>query len=173
MSAFGDKPFGLSDVKLTSIDGGTQKDLPAARVLTWSERLRTGEMTGDDSLLAVVALSEAVEWSLESGGISLDAYALMTGRTATTAGTSPSQTATLAGDAAEHYPYFKIYGKSIADDAIADIHVKLNKCKLQSIEGNFSEGEFFVTSCTGLAVTNGTSIYEFVQNETATTLPTS
>lgn len=172
--SFGDKPFGLNDVKLTSIDGGTQVDLPASRQLSWSERLRTGEMTGDDSLLAVVAISEAVEWSLESGGISLEAYALMTGRTASSAGTSPSQTVTLTGDAAEYYPYFKIYGKSVGDDSTDDIHVKLFKAKLQSIEGRFQEGEFFVTSCSGIAVDDGANgIYEFVQNETAAALPTS
>jgi len=170
--SYGDKPFGLSDVKLTDITGTTQVDLPASRVLTFRERVRSGEMTGDDSLLAVVSISEAVEWSLESGGISLDAYALITGRSVVTSGTSPNQTSTLQGDAAEHYPYFKIYGKSVSDDALSDIHCKLNKAKVMSIEGRFAEGEFFVTSCSGLAVDDGSDgIYQFVQHETAATLP--
>lgn len=172
--SYGHRPFGLQDVKLTNIAGSTQVDLPASRILTFSERFRTGELTGDDSLLATVAITEAVEWSLEAGGISLDAYALMTGRSTSTAGTSPSRTTTVTGDAAEHMPYFKIYGKSVGDDAVADIHVKLLKCKLSSLEGRFAEGEFFVTSCTGFGVDDGTTgIWQFVQNEAATTLPTS
>ena len=169
---YGDKPFGLVDVKLTDITGTTQVDLPASRVLSFRERVRSGEMTGDDSLLAVVSISEAVEWTLESGGISLDAYALITGRSAATSGTSPNRTTTLQGDAAEHYPYFKVYGRSMGDDATSDIHCLLNKVKVTGLEGRFAEGEFFVTSCNGLAVDDGSNgIYQFVQHETAEALP--
>jgi len=168
---YGDKPFGLRDVKLTNIAGDTQVDLPASRTLSFSERIRSGEMTGDDSLVAVVAFAEAVEWSLESGGISLEAYALLTGRTALEAGTTPNQTMTLTGSAGDVFPYIKIYGKSLGegDD---DIHCKLFKAKVTSLEGSFGEGEFFVTSCSGIAVDDGSNgIYDFVQNETAADLP--
>ena len=171
--AFGDKPFGLRDVKLTPIGSGSQVDLPSSRTLKFSERVTSGELKGDDKLAAVVAYSEAVEWSLEAGGISLEAYALMTGRTATTAGTSPNQTTTLTGNAQDSFPYFKIYGKSVGDGS-DDIHVKLFKCKLTSIEGTFQGDEFFVTSAEGIAVDDGTNgLFEFVQNETATSLPSS
>lgn len=168
---YGDKPFGLRDVKLTDIGGTTQVDLPAARTLKFSERVRSGELTGDDALKAVVAFAEALEWSLESGGISLEAYALITGRTATEAGTTPNQTNTLTGQAGDVFPYFKVYGKSIGDGA-DDVHVKLYKCKLTSIEGTFGEGEFFVKSASGVAVDDETNgIWDIVQNETATDLP--
>lgn len=168
---YGDKPFGLRDVKITNIAGDAQVDLPASRTLSFSERIRSGELTGDDSLVAVVAFAEAVEWSLEAGGISLEAYALLTGRTATEAGTTPNQTMTLAGEAGDTFPYIKIYGKSLGegDD---DIHCKIFKAKVTSLEGSFGEGEFFVTSCSGVAVDDGTDgIFEFVQNETAADLP--
>ena len=171
--SFGDKPFGLRDVKLTSIDGTVQVDLPASRTLKFSERIRSGELTGDDSVVAVVAFAEAVEWELEAGGISLEAYALMTGRTATAAGTTPNQTVTLTGSAGDAFPYFKIYGKAIGEGS-DDIHCKIFKAKVTKIEGTFQEGEFFVTSCSGIAVDDGTNgIFEFVQNETAADLPSS
>lgn len=173
MSDYGDKPFGLRDIKLTNIGGTTQVDLPAARSMSFSERVRSGELTGDDAVKAVVAFSEAVEWELEGGGISLEVYALITGRTATESGSTPNQTNTLVGSAGDSFPYFKIYGKSLGegDD---DIHCKIFKAKVTSIEGDFAEGEFFVTSCSGVAIDDDSNgIFEFVQNETAASLPES
>jgi len=171
VDTFGHEPFGLRDVKLTNIAGDTQVDLPAARTLKFGERIRSGELSGDDSLKAVVAFAEAVEWSLEAGGISLEAYALITGRTPTDSGSTPSQTKTLVGSAGDVFPYIKIYGQALGSGA-DDIHCKLFKAKVTSIEGTFGEGEFFVTSCSGIAVDDGvTGIYEFVENETSSTLP--
>lgn len=174
MSDYGDKPFGLRDLKITNIGGTTQVDLPRAMTLTFKEMLTTGTLRGDDAIAAVVSISDGLEWELEAGGIDIDAYALMTGRTATEAGTTPNQTNTLTGSAGDVMPYFKIYGKSVGDGA-DDIHVKLWKCKLTSpIEGQFADGQFFVTKASGIAIDDGSNgIYDLVQNETATTLPTS
>ncbi len=171
MSDYGDKPFGLRDIKLTNIGETSQVDLPASQTLSFGERVVSGELTGDDALKAVVAFAEALEWSLEAGGISLEAYALMTGRTNTESGSTPNQTNTLTGSAGDVFPYFQIYGKSIGegDD---DIHVKLFKCKLTSIEGSFAQGEFWITSASGVSVDDGSNgIWDIVQNETATALP--
>ena len=168
------KPFGLSDLKVTNIGGTTQVDLPAAMKLTFKERLKTGEMTGDDSLQAVASFLEALEWELEAGGISLEAWAIMTGRTLVTAGTSPDETKTLTASAAERMPYFKIYGKSLGD-GIDDVHVLLYKCKItDGIEGTLEGGEFVTTGVKGIAVDDGTNgIYDVVIDETAAAVPSS
>lgn len=172
---YGDKPFGLRDVKLTNIAGTTQVDLPAAMTFSFKERLVTGEMKGDDVLMSVVTFPEGVEWEIEAGGISLEAWALMTGRTLTASGTTPTRTNTYAMSGGQCYPYFKVYGKAVGDDCASDIHAKLVKCKLTSpLEGSFKNGEFFMTKASGLAVPNDSNLIgEIVQNETATTLPTS
>lgn len=174
MAGFGDKPFGLRDIKLTNAAGTTQVDLPSAMKMTFRERLTSGEMRGDDVTKSVVAITDALEWELEAGGISLEAYALMSGRTVSSAGTTPNRTVTLTGVAGDNYPYFKIYGKSVGDIGTDDIHVLILKAKLTSpIEGEFSDTNFFVTKCGGVAIDNGTKIFDIVQNETAATLPTS
>lgn len=167
------KPFGIRDIKITNLAGTTQVDLPNAQTMTFTERLTTGEMRGDDATQAVVAFTDALEWELEAGGISLEAYALMTGRTITLSGTTPNQVNTLAGNAGDVYPYFKIYGKSQGDGA-DDIHVKILKAKLTGgFEGEFKDGEFWVTKCSGIAVDPGAgNLFEIIQNESATTLPT-
>ena len=167
------KPFGLSDVKLTST-AGTQVDLPSAQTLMFRETVVSGELRGDDSLQAVVAISEGLEWELSAGGISPTAYALMTGRTVANAGTTPNQTQTLTAQAEASFPYFKIYGKSVGDSG-DDVHVKIFKAKLtEPIEGTFENGEFFVTSCKGIGIDAGSDgVFVVVWNETATTLPVS
>ena len=175
MAGFGDKPFGLRDLKVTNIGGTSQVDLPSSLTLTFKERLTQGEMRGDDATQSVVAITDAVEWSIEAGGISLEALAIMTGRTATAAGTTPNRTVTMSANAGDNMPYFKIYGKSVGDVSTDDIHVKLNKCKLTSgIEGEFKDGSFFMTKCSGIAIDPGAgAIYDIVQNATAANLPTS
>ncbi|MGE0278189.1 MAG: hypothetical protein AB7R40_22565 [Nitrospiraceae bacterium] len=175
MAGYGDKPFGLRDLKVTNIGGSTQVDLPNGLTLTFKEVLTQGSLRGDDALAAVVAITDSAEWSIEAGGISLEALAIMTGRTNTAAGTTPNRTLTMAANAGDNMPYFKIYGKSVGDVSTDDIHVKLNKVKLTSgIEGEFKDGGFFMTKCSGIAIDPGAgAIYEIVQNETAATLPTS
>jgi hypothetical protein len=164
--------FGLSDVKLTPLPSGSQVDLPAGRVVSFRERTKTAELSGDDSLQAVVSFADVVEWELEAGGISLEAYALMSGRTVVTSGSTPNEEASLPGEAAQAFPYFKMYGRSLGDGS-DDVHVKLLKCKVSGgLEGSFQDGQFFVKRCRGIAVDNGTTgIWEIVQHETAMGLP--
>jgi len=172
--AYGDKPFGLSDLKITNLAGTTQVDLPAAQMLTFKERIVSGELRGDDILQAVVAISEAAEWELEAGGISLEAWAVMTGHTQAETGTTPNAVNTYTITAGAYYPYFKVYGKMVGDDSVSDVHVLLKKCKLTTpIEGEFKDKEFWITKCGGVAITDGTDIAEIIQNETADDLPTS
>ena len=171
---YGDKPYGLRDVKLTNLAGTVQEDLPVARVLQFNERLKSGELEGDDALVSVVAFAQAIEWSLEAGGISLDAYGLLTGRTPVVAGASPAETTTLTGSAGDIMPYIKIYGKVISEDADTDLHVKIWKAKTMKVEGQFQNGEFFMTKCNGIGVDDGSNgIWDLVQNESSSDLPTS
>jgi len=174
MSDFGEKPFGIYDIKLTNSGGTVQVDLPYAQTLTIKERVVSGEMRGDGKTVAVVSEVDALEASLEAGGISLEAYALMTGRTMTTSGTTPSRKNTLNGDGAERFPYFKIYGKSLGDGS-DDVHVKLYKCKLtEGLEGSLKDGEFLMSKVGSIiCIDDGVNgIWDIVQNETAATLPT-
>ncbi len=167
------RAFGLRDIKLTPLPSGTQVDLPYAMTMTFKEVLTQGELRGDDATVAINAFTDKCEWELEAGAISLEAWALITGRSITLTGTTPNQINTYSGKAGDAYPYFKIYGKSLGDVA-DDVHVKILKAKCTGgIEGEFKDGQFWMTKCSGVAVDNGTAIFQVVQNETATTLPSS
>jgi len=167
------RAFGLRDIKLTPLPSGTQVDLPYAMTMTFKEVLTQGELRGDDATQAINAFTDKCEWELEAGAISLEAWALITGRSITLSGTTPNQVNTYAAAAGDAYPYFKIYGKSLGDSA-DDVHVKILKAKCTGgLEGEFKDAQFWVTKCSGVAITNGTAIFQVVQNETATNLPTS
>lgn len=167
------KPFGLRQVTLVPLPSGTAVALSAAQTLSFKEALTSGELRGNDATQAIAAIVDKVEWSLEAGGISFDAIKVLTGRTITAAGTTPNQKNTILARAGDTYPYFKIYGKVINDDG-SDIHVLIYKAKLtDGLEGEWKDGEFFIQSASGIAIDDGSKMFEMVHNETATTVPAS
>lgn len=169
MAGFGDKPYGLREIRL--VRDGTVVVMPVARKLGFSERIQSDELRGDDRLAALVGFAEGVEWELEAGGISLESLAVMTGRSALSSGTGQNRKLRINGKGGQGFPYFQIFGKSVGD-AGDDIHVKLGACKLTELSGEFSDGGFLVTDCSGIAVDDGSGIYQFVQNETAKSINT-
>lgn len=171
--SYGDKPFGLRDIKVTNITGTVQADLPAAQQMDFRPRMNSAEFRGDDRVQAVVSFMEALEWGLQAGGISLAALAIITGETVATTGSTPNEVSTLTLSGGDVMPYFKIYGKSIGDGT-DDVHIKLWKCKVTQLEGTFQDGQFFITNCQGVAIDDGTNgVADVVQNETAANLPSS
>jgi len=172
---YGDKPYALEEVILTNMAGTVQVTLPVQQKLKFSILVKSGELENAyGELQALAARAVGVEWELEHGGISLEAIALMNGGTVVTAGATPNETKTLSGTIGTSFPYFKVYGKSLGD-GIDDVHVKLGKCKLmEAIEGEFGNGEFFVTSCKGKGMKDASGkAFDIVQNETASDLPSS
>lgn len=166
------KPYGLSDIKLTSFDGVTQVDLPAATKLSFKERIKSAEGAGDDKLSVVVSVREAIEWELEATGLPLEALALMYGISTSTSGTTPDQIKTLNAAGAVRLPYFKIYGKSLGegDD---DVHCIIYKAKItEGLDAPLSYGELQKGTIKGIGIDDDTNgIFDWVQNETAAALP--
>lgn len=165
-------PYGLRHIRLFPLSGSFV-DLPAPRTMTFKEQTNNNELRGGDVVVASVTFAEAVELELEAGGIALDAYALMTGRTLTNAGTTPNRTSTMTATAGDSFPYFRIYGRAITD--AGDIWARFYRVQVTSIEGEFKGDEFFITKCSLKAIQDSGSanIFQFVRNETATALPTS
>lgn len=173
--SFGQKPFGLRQIKLENIAGDVVVSLPSAMTMQFSERVTTGEMRGNDRTQAAVSIADALEWSLESGGISLEAWALMTGRQAVESGSTPNKQKTLTAKAGDRFPYFKIYGKMVGDEGNDDVWVVIYKAKLtEAPNGSFQDASFFNTACGGIAlgdVENDDQIWDIIQHETTQELP--
>lgn len=173
-------PYGLRDIKLTPYTDAEGKtlaessiDLPNARTFSFAEAEEFTELRGDDKVVASRGQGASVDWDLESGGLPFEAFKAMAGGTITTTGTTPAQKKVLAKKTTDARPYFKIEGKAISDSG-GDVHCVLDRCKATGeLSGEFTDGEFFLTAASGIAMGSLITgredlLYEFVQNETAT-----
>lgn len=173
-------PYGLREVEVTPIDAagelGTAVKLPNAQTFSFEEAEEFAELRGDDRLIAVRGSGPTVNWSLEAGGVSLDAWKVLTGGAVESDGTTPAETKTLTKLASDTRPYFRVRGRAISDSG-GDIECVLPRCRVTgNLSGEFSDGEFFITECDGQAMADPTAaegsdiVYEFIQKETAAAL---
>jgi hypothetical protein len=173
-------PFGLRDVKVRSLgaDGatpGTAVDFPIARVFKFSETEDSTVLRGDDADQASHGSGPTLDWELENGGLSMEAYAIIAGGTVTSSGTTPNQVKTYKKLNTDSRPYFKVEGQSINDNG-GDTHGIVFRAKANAaIEGSFQDKEFWVTNAKGRGFGSLESgkvgeVYDFVQNETATAI---
>lgn len=170
-------PYGLRDTKVTpyTTDANTtlatSVDAPNARTLSFSEAEDFEELRGDDKVIAIRGKGATVEWEMENGGISLAAYKAMAGGTIATTGVTPAQVTTFTKKVTDQRPYFKSEGQAISDNG-GDFHAVLYRARASdSLEGELSDGSFWLTSASGAALpallTGKVDVlYEFVLNET-------
>jgi hypothetical protein len=163
---------GLREITVKGATGAPVK-FPAAMTLTFKEVLTSGELRGNDVVVANVSFTDKVEWSVENGGISLEALSVMTGRAITLSGTGAAEVNTMSIKAGDAMPYFELRGRALSDNG-GDLHSVMYKCKLaDGFEGEMKDGEFYIQSCSGVALgrDSDNKIMDIVQNETATALP--
>lgn len=176
-------PYGIRDCKLTrytdasgTILDTTSVDLPYMQTFSFSETEEFQELRGDDRVVATRGQGSVVEWELESGGIDLAAWEILTGGTVAESGLTPNRVWTIRKRSTATRPYFRIEGKSVSDSG-GDLHATVYRCRsTDSVEGEFADGEFFITSASGqgLPILDDANdlIYEFRVNETAANIPT-
>lgn len=171
-------PYGLRDVRLTPYTDaaatvlGTPVDLPNARTLSFTASEEFTELRGDDKVVTTVGHGEAVAWSLESGGISLEAFKVLSGATIVETGTTPAQKKSLKKKVTDIRPWFQIEGQIISNSG-GDFHAVIFKCKATgNLGGSFGDSTFLLTSASGVGLPSTKtgdldSLYELIQNETA------
>lgn len=173
-------PYGLRDVKITPYTNASATtlaaqsiDLPNARTFSFSEAEEFTEMRGDDKVVTTRGSGASVDWDLESGGLSFEALKALVGGTITESGVAPNTVKTFTKKVTDSRPFFQIEGQSISDSG-GDVHCVLPRCRVTgNVEGEFSDQTFFLTSGSGVALPSLVSgetdtLYEFIQNETAT-----
>ncbi|WNO27798.1 major tail protein [Microbacterium phage Huwbert] len=171
-------PFGLRQVKLVPLKADGTEDtakavfLPASRTFSFSENEDFETLEGDDRTIASHGAGPKVEWELEGGGISLAAWAVLSGGSTATSGTTPAAVKTYTKLNTESRPYFNVYGRAISDNG-GDFEAKVFRCKADSsIEGSMENGSFQLTSASGTGYGNDTDgkLYTFTHRETAVPL---
>lgn len=169
---FGEKPFGLRGI-LIKKGAAAAIALPVARKMTFTPIVQTGELRGDDVIAENFSSLEGMDIDLEAGGISIDAWATLTGQAIPAAtGVAPNQKWTVTSTGGDVYPYVKIGGQVRASDGGA-IEVIFYKCQVTSIQGAFNNGEFVVTTLKMKAIPDSgvsNKIYDIISYQTAVAL---
>lgn len=175
-------PYGIRDCKLTpytdaagTVLGETSIDLPNMQTFSFSETEEFQELRGDDRVVTTRGQGAQVEWSLEAGGVDIRVWAILTGGSVTESGATPNRVVTARKRSSDNRPFFRLEGQAISDSG-GDVHAVVYRCRANSnIEGSFSDGEFFITSASGLGLPlmdeDFDLLYDFVQNETKTSIP--
>lgn len=177
-------PYGLRDVKLIKYPtlaattfGSTLVDLPVARTFSFNDTEEFEELRGDDTLVTSHGQGATVEWELESGGISFEAYAILAGGTITESGIAPNQVKRFRKKYTDQRPFFIAIGLAISDSG-GDFQAIVWRCRAtDDLEGELSDGEFFIPAAAGTGfgcLVSGMvagaevldSVYDFVQRET-------
>jgi len=170
--AFGSQPFGLRELRVQALTtGATTVPLPNISTLSLNPQFISGELSGDDQIVALGSIISSAEWSLEAGGLSMDAYAVMFGQTATETGTTPNRVSRLRYLGAQDLPYFRIIGRAL-DATAGDLLITINRAKINSHDGGFSYGEFYMTSADGIALADSTGqIYTYSARQARAAIP--
>jgi hypothetical protein len=173
----------MRDVKLTrytdssgSILDTLSLDLPNMQTFAFSEKEEFQELRGDDKVIAIRGKGANVDWTLEAGGVSFPVWEILSGGHVTLQGITPNRIWTLRKKSSDARPYFRAEGQAISDSG-GDMHAVVYRCRANdTVEGSFADGEFFITSAKGqglpLLTADFDLLYDFVQNETATPIPT-
>lgn len=174
-------PYGIRDGKLTPYTDaqGTvldteSIDLPNMQKLSFSESEEFAELRGDDRLITTRGKGAQVDWSLEAGGISVKAWAIMSGGSVIESGLTPNRKIILRKKATDTRPFFRIDGRIVSDSG-GDVHVRIYRCRCNdTIQGDFADGEFFVTSASGVGLPllddQNDLLYDIIRHESSTVL---
>lgn len=172
-------PYGMRDLKITpyaDLAGSELSsevvDLPNMQTFSFSESEEFQELRGDDRVVAIRGSGAVVEWELEAGGYKMRVWEIMTGGVVVQTGVAPNRSWRLDKRSSDSRGYFKIEGQIISDSG-GDFHAVVYRCRCnESIEGEFADGEFFITTSSGqgLPILDDVNdlLYSLIINETAT-----
>lgn len=175
-------PYGIRDIRLTPYTDlsatvlGTPVDLPYAQTLKFAEAEDFDNLRGDDQLITTHGQGPTGTWELGAGGISLEAVAVISGAVLVTSGAAPAGVKTLSKNTSAVRPWFQVEGQAISDSG-GDMHAVLFRCRMSdTMDGEFSDGSFFITSCKGIFLGSNVAgsegdLWSYIQNQVAVPIP--
>lgn len=152
-------PYGVRDIKLTQYTdavgttlNASSVDLPYIQTLNFTEAEEFQELRGDDKLITTRGRGSQVNWSLESGGLPVSAWAVITGGSIVQTGLAPNRVSELRKKATSNRPFFRIDGRVISDTG-GDVLVRIYRCRATGdIQANFQNGEFATSQISGVGL---------------------
>lgn len=169
-------PFNLTDCKvaLWSSEGsfGAAEDVAAITSFEVTADVVSGMLEGDGGVVANASFSQRATGSLTFGGIPIDMWAIISGSTKKSGGSTPNRYESIPlVQVGQCYPYFAICGRSTTENCASDVHVWIPKAKIESIGTvTLAKGAFVQANIEFMAISDGTTYeaVEWVTHETAT-----
>ncbi len=157
-----------------SVLGDTSYRMPIARKFAFAETVESKGLDGDDK--ASVAEEETgarVEGSLESGGLDLMTFSIITGGQLIESGIEPNVKRTVKKRGSDRRGYFRVEGQSLSGSS--DSITRVFRCKANGkISADMAYGEFVMPAIdikgTPLPFDDADWLWEVEYNETKTTL---
>lgn len=175
-------PYGLRQLMLTpytdaqgTVLGSTSYPLPVAMTLGFSETEQYDELRGDDVLVAVHGRGPQVDWSLEAGGISITAWAIVSGALVIEEGVAPNRVTRLRKSGDDQRPYFRIDGRAISDSG-GNMQTRIYRAKANGrLQADLRGGAFQTSRIDGVGLPmvgdQGRWLYEWIRHENDTAIP--
>jgi hypothetical protein len=150
--------------------GNQSYPLPIGMTLGFSETEQFDELRGDDTMKAVHGRGSQVDWSLEAGGMNMQAWSIITGGSVTVAGVAPTRTVQLQKASTTQRPYFRIDGRVISDSG-GNIVARIYRAKANGrIRADMKHGAFQTSQIDGIGAPlvndDASWLYTIIQNET-------
>ena len=170
-------PYGVRQIMLTpytdvqgTVLASQSYPLPTAMTLGFSETEQFDELRGDDKLVAVHGRGPQVDWSLESGGMNMTAWSIITGGAVVEEGISPNRTVALQKSWNDERPYFRIDGRIISDSG-GNVVATIYRAKANGrIRADHKNGAFQTSQIDGIGLPlindDASWLYQILQNET-------
>lgn len=171
MPSWSNYPYGCREVRVKNGSAASVANR-AAQTLKFKEVLSSAQLMGNDRVVAAKSFLTHMELEFEAGGMDLDFYAALTGRTLATTGTGTAEVSTMTVAGGSSYPYVTLYGRMLGETT-DDLHVKFFKAQIVEIDGEFKEGAFAVNKCKLIAIPDSAfseKVAEIIANETASAI---
>jgi hypothetical protein len=179
------KSFGIKEARISKLltdpagappaTWGASVALPGAKKLTYSEKLTTKYLRGDNAPIDSDSARDQGDGTFSCGKVSYDAMAIFYSTLVVDAGTTPNQTATWTTLSTDNLQYFMLQARSAgADYVTGDSLITLYKCKLTSgpTRGLMEEDyQLFDFSFTFVPLLANKQWYSEQARETALALP--
>lgn len=173
--------LGIDDAKIfevtldnsSSLTYGSAIELPGLQKMEIVSQVTEKPMKNDEKVLDYYVKTDFISWAFNSTKISLEALAVLEGGTLTLSGTTPNRVYTYSTDDSSTPKYFKLEAKAnYTTEETGDFHLKMYKCKVNSIDIQYLSSDYAIVTATGVAIQtiNNGKIKDNVINETATAI---
>ena len=167
------KIFELTADTAGSLTYGSAVDVPGIQNVQLSPAFTEKGLKGDEKIMDYYIKLDLIHWAFHSAKVSLDVLAILEGGSISSTGTTPNEVHTYSVSDSSTPKYFKLEAKAnYSAGEVGDFHLKLYKCKANSVDVQYSTQDYAIVSASGIAIPtiNNSKIKDYVINETATAI---